>query len=175
MAEYVIKEGEDHADVARRLLAESDDPNGVVWAPRPDTYGGGVYVVNNEETVAKVARDLQQARDLEAQRITDAQAAADERDAKADETGLTPAQLGFPANAGTDPGAPGTEGTPSEVDEDDDAETGESVEDDPATPEDESQMTPAQRRKAARQRKAQEDQANADAAKGDADASEEAK
>jgi hypothetical protein len=171
MAEYVLKEGEEHADVARRLLAESDDPNGVLWAPRPDTYGGGVYVVNNEETVAKVARDLQQVRDDQAKRIADAQAAADERDAKADETGLTPSQLGFPANSGSDPGAPGTEGTPQDDDEDDTP-----VEDDPATPEDESQMTPAQKRKAARLAKAKQDEADAQTdGKTNAEASEGAK
>jgi hypothetical protein len=175
MAEYVLKEGEEHADVARRLLAESDDPNSVLWAPRPDTYGGGVYVVNNEETVAKVARDLQQVRDDQAKQIAAAQAAADERDAKADETGLTPAQLGFPANAGADPGAPGTEGVTPEVGAEDDETTEEPVADDPATPEDESQMTPAQKRKAARQAKAQQDEADAQKASTDTEASEGAK
>lgn len=175
MAEYVLKEGEEHADVARRLLAESDDPNGVLWAPRPDTYGGGVYVVNNEETVAKVARDLQQVRDDQAKQIADAQAAADKRDARADETGLTPTQLGFPANAGSDPGAPGTEGTPQDV-EDDGDEDDTPVEDDPATPEDESQMTPAQKRKAARLAKAKQDEADAaKASSTDGEASEGAK
>lgn len=159
MAEYVLKAGENHAEVAGRLLAEVDDPQAVVWSPRPDVFGGGVYVVNDDAAVAKVARDLQQARDDEARRIAEAQAAADERDARADETGLTPAELGFPASL-----------PPSDAEED-----GEPVEDDPSTPEDESAQTPAQRRKAARLAKAQQEQADAEKAKSDADASEEAK
>jgi len=188
MAEYVLREGDTHTDVARRLLAEVDDPQAVVWAPRPDVFGGGVYVVNDEAAVAKVVADLQAKRDDEAKRISAAQAKADERDARADETGLTPAQLGFPANAGTDPGAPGTagtlatdeaahrgdgllapetaqtetvtnaDGTVSEVN--DEEVSDEAVTDDPATPEDESKMTPAQRRRAAREAKAKADAEN---------------
>lgn len=207
MAEYVLHPDDNPADVARALLDKASDPSSVMWSPRPDVPGGGVYVVNNEETVAEVSRQFQQQRDAEAKRIADAQAAAEERDAKADETGLTPAQLGFPANMGTDPGAPGTAGVlatdeaarrgdgllapeiaqtqttqnadgtvsastepvaPSErvgdvdgpdspvadPDEDDAA-------DDPSTAEDESKMTPAQRRAAKRKAAAE---AAADAA-----------
>jgi hypothetical protein len=155
MAEYVLSEGDTHVEVARRLLAEVDDPQAVVWAPRPDVPFGGVYVVNDEAAVAKVAAEMKTRRDAEATRIADAKAAADERDARASETGLTPAQLGIPANTGTDPGAPGTAGTLAPVDGDGaDAEDAEPVEDDPATAEDESKMTPAQRRKAKRDREA---------------------
>lgn len=173
MAEYILKDGENHAEVAQRLLAEVDDPQGVVWSPRPDVYGGGVYVVNDEAAVAKVSADMARARDEEAQRIAEAQRLADERDAKADETGLTPTELGFPANVGTDPGAPGTEGTASVPDEDDSDEGDEVVVDDPSTPEDEAAMTPAQRRKATRERKQAEEAAAAEASNDGA--SEEAK
>jgi hypothetical protein len=154
MAEYILKDGESHEEVAQRLLAEVEDPQGVTWSPRPDVYGGGVYVVNDEAAVAKVATDMARVRDEEAQRIAEAQRLADERDAKASETGMTPTELGIPANRGTDPGAPGTEGTASNPDEDDSDKGDDS--DDPSTPEDESTMTPAQRRKAARERKAAE-------------------
>jgi hypothetical protein len=189
MAEYVMKEGDTHQDVARRLLAEVDDPQAVAWSPRPDVYMGGVYVVNDDAAVAKVASDLKQARDAEAKRIADAQAFAEERDKQADETGMTPRELGFPAAVQSDPGAPGTEGVLADevsaargdgllapeiaqTDDETGADAGdEPVQDDPATPEDESQMTPAQRRKAARQRKADADAADANKS----DASEEAK
>ena len=170
MAEYVLQEGDTHLDVARALLAEVDDPQSVVWAPRPDVYGGGVYVVNDEDAVANAVRVLQTRRDEQAKQIDEAQRAAEARDKRADETGLTPAQLGIPASIGTDPGAPGTAGTLADVDEEDD---GEPVEDDPATPEDESKMTPAQKRAAKRKRDA--DAAAADAAKTDGAAQEEVK
>jgi hypothetical protein len=188
------------AEVARALLDKVDDPQAVVWAPRPDVPGGGVYVVRDEAVVAEVTRARKQARDDQARRISEAQAAADDRDAKADETGLTPAELGIPASTGTDPGAPGTEGvraTPEAATRGDgllapeltqnadgtvsaDDESGEdgadaeSGEDDPATPDvDESKMTPAQRRAA--KRRAAADKAAADQADVDSAAQEETK
>lgn len=186
MAEYVMHPDDNPVEVVRGLLDKVDDPAKVMWSPRPDVPGGGVYVVNDEEAVAAVVAERKAARDAEAQRIADAQAAADKRDAKADETGLTPSELGIPASTGTDPGAPGTAGvlaTPEAAQRGDgllapeiaqtptvqnadgtvspadastadeaaaDAEDGEPVADDPATPEDESKMTPAQRRAAKR-------------------------
>lgn len=166
MAEYVLKRGEDHADVARRLIAEVDDPQAVVWLPRPDVYGGGVYSVRDERAVAKVARDLQQDRDDEEQRIAEAMRLADERDARADETGMTPTELGFPASL------PPVVEDDEEADEE--ADTDKPVFDDPATAEDESAMTPAQRRRAARKAKAPEAAAEPPVVSTE-DASEEAK
>jgi hypothetical protein len=153
-AEYPLRPGDDAADVAQMLLDHAEAPEHIQWAPRPDTPGGGVFVVHDEAVAAEVARLRQEQRDAEAQRIADAQAAADERDAKADETGLTPAELGFPAAGGTDPGSAAeaernaevTSTEPAtEADTDGDEEP---AADDPETPEDESKMTTAQRRKA---------------------------
>lgn len=176
MAEYVMHPGDDPVEVVRALLNKAEAPEHVVWAPRADVPGGGVYVVRDEATVAEVSRAMQAKRDEEAKRIADAQAAADERDAKADETGLTPSELGFPASTGSDPGAAGTEGvqaTPEaavrgdgllapelvenpdgtlsspeqvEAENGDDADN-EPTPDDPDTPDvDESKQTPAQKR-----------------------------
>jgi hypothetical protein len=194
VAEYVMHPEDNPVEVVRALLDRVDDPQAVMWSPRPDVPGGGVYVVRDEETVAEVSRLQQAKRDEQAKAIADAQAAADARDAKADETGLTPAELAIPASTGTDPGAPGTEGvqatpeaasrgdgllapeitanpdgTVSTDGEESDPDTGESepVADDPTTPEDESKMTPAQRRAAKRKAAAEAaatEQANADSA-----------
>lgn len=164
MAEYVMHPDDDATEVARQLLARVDDPQAVMWSHRPDVPGGGVFVVRDEETVAEVVRLRQQARDEQAKRIADAQQAADERDAKADETGLTPTELGIPASTGTDPGAPGTEGVLVDDESGEDgADDDEPAVDDPSTPDvDESKLTPAQRRAA--KRKAAADQAAADEA-----------
>lgn len=196
MAEYVMHPEDDSVEVARGLLDRVEDPQAVMWSPRPDVPGGGVFVVRDEETVAEVARVQQQKRDTQAQQIADAQAAAEQRDAKADETGLTPTELGFPASTGADPGAPGTEGVRASDEaaargdgllapevtenpdgtvssEEDDPDTGESATDDPSTPEDESKMTPAQRRAA--KRKAAAEAAAAEQAQADSAAQEETK
>jgi hypothetical protein len=158
VAEYVLQPGDDPGDVAKQLI-EAAGPENVHWFPRPDVPGGGVFQVNDEEAIAGVARTRAAARDAETRRIEEAQAAADERDAKADETGMTPHELGFPANAGTDPGSVAEAERNAEVTGDADPEgDGEEVEaddepvavDDPAAAEDESKMTPAQRRAARR-------------------------
>ncbi|HEU5111008.1 MAG TPA: hypothetical protein VFT95_20905, partial [Micromonosporaceae bacterium] len=115
MAEYVMQEGDTAAEVARALLDKTDDPGSVHWSPRPDVPGGGVFVVHDEQVAAEVARERAEARQAEADRIAAAQAVAEERDAKADETGMTPAELGFPANAGTDPGSAGEAARIAEV------------------------------------------------------------
>lgn len=110
MGEYVMHPDDNPVEVVRALLDKASDPSQVMWSPRPDVPGGGVYVVNDDALIREVAQAQKAKRDAEAQRIADAQAAADERDKQADETGLTPAQLGIPASQGSDPGAPGTEG-----------------------------------------------------------------
>lgn len=158
-AEYPLRHGDNPAEVAQMLLDRADAPEHIQWAPRPDTPGGGVFVVHDEAVAADVARLRQEQRDAEAQRIEAAQTAADERDAKADETGLTPAELGYPAAGGTDPGSAAEAQANAEVTADavtstepladePPAEDEEPVADDPSTPEDESKMTTAQRRKA---------------------------
>src|SRR4051794_21405608 len=110
MTEYVPGPDEDLETVARRLLAAAKNPGAIQWSPRPNSHPhGGVYVLPDEDAddiIAAVARERAESD----ARIEAALAAADERDAKADETGLTPEQLGFPAALGADPGAPGTEG-----------------------------------------------------------------
>lgn len=148
MAEVVLQEGDTHEGVARSLLAKVGDASAVAWSPRPDVYGGGVYVVADESAASAFVRERQQRQDEQAAAIKKAQEFAEERDAKASETGATPAELGFAANIGTDPGAPGTEGTPSEVDEDDEDET-----EDDETSEDSAEprkQTTAQKRSARR-------------------------
>ena len=178
MGEYVMHPDDNPVEVVRSLLDKASDPSQVMWSPRPDVPGGGVYVVNDDELIRQVVAEQKAKREAEARRIAEAQAAADERDKQADETGLTPAQLGIPANQGSDPGAPGTEGqqvtldaaqrgdgllapelvenpdgTVVPADETDGSDEPPAV-DDPNTPEDESKMTPAQRRAAKKAAKA---------------------
>lgn len=147
MTEYVLGPDEDHETVARRLLDAAKDPASVMWSPRPNTHPhGGVYVLADEEAdaiIAAVAKERQRVAD----RIQAAQEAAAARDAKADETGLTPEELGMSGSLGGDPGAPGTAtgeaqaaGTVAEETvPSDDAEDAadEAIVDDPNTPEDE--------------------------------------
>jgi hypothetical protein len=160
MAEYQMAEDDVPAEVSRALIDKAG-PENVHWSPRPDVPGGGVFVVSDDAAVAHVAQVRAEARRAEAERIAAAQAAAEERDAKADETGMTPNELGFSANAGTDPGSRGEAERNAEVTGD--AEPTEPAEgdeepavDDPATADDEAAMTPAQRR-AARRAKAAAD------------------
>lgn len=147
MTEYVLGPDEDQQEVAQRLLAAAKNPGAIAWSPRPNAHPhGGVYVLPEDEAEAIIAAVAKQ-RDAERARIEAALTAAEERDAKADETGLTPEQLGFPAAVGGDPGAPGTEGgeaqaagavTPETVPDADPAdEADEAIVDDPNTPQDE--------------------------------------
>jgi len=125
MTEYVLGPDEDQQEVAQRLLAAAKDPASVSWSPRPNSHPhGGVFVLVDDEAEAIIAA-VAAARKAQEDRITAALAAAEERDVKADETGLTPAQLGFPADT-----------TPAE-DEDAEDAADEAVVDDPSTPEDE--------------------------------------
>lgn len=157
MAEYVLQPDDDPAEVARALLDKAASPDGVHWSPRPDVPRGGVFVVNDEETVAAVTRERGEARRIEAERIAEAQQAADQRDELADETGLTPLELGIPANQGTDPGSAAEAERNAELTAEDADEDEPVVEDDPATPEDESKLTPAAARRARREAKAKAD------------------
>lgn len=112
MAEYVLQDGDTHLDVARALIAKAG-ADAVDWSPRPDVPGGGVYVVRDEQALASFVQERQAARQAEAERIATAQKAADERDAKLDETGATPAELGMSPNLGTDPGSAQNSATPA--------------------------------------------------------------
>lgn len=148
MTEYVLGPDEDHQTVARRLLDAAKDPASVMWSPRPNTHPhGGVYVLADEEAEA-IIEAVRKQREAETARIEAALSAAEERDSRADETGLTPEQLGFPGASGSDPGAPGTasgeaqaggvvseETVPPSDDPQDAAD--EAVVDDPSTPQDE--------------------------------------
>lgn len=147
MTEYVLGPDEDQQTTAQRLLAAAKNPAGVQWSPRPNTHPhGGVYVLPDDEAdqiIAAVAKFRQE----EADRINAALDLANERDARADETGLTPEQLGYAGALGSDPGAPGTESgeaqaggtvaqeTVPDIDAQDAADL--AVVDDPNTPEDE--------------------------------------
>lgn len=152
MAEVVLQEGDTHEGVARSLLAKVGDASAVAWSPRPDVYGGGVYVVADESAASAFVRERQQLQEEQAARIAKAQQFAEERDAKASETGATPAELGFAANIGNDPGAPGTEGAredQQDADEDDeDEDDDESAETPGESPE--AKQTTAQKRSARR-------------------------
>jgi hypothetical protein len=103
VAEIVIQADDDQGQVARDLLGKAgDSPERVVWTPRPNVPHGGVYVV--DEGLADEYRQLVlQRREAEASAIEARLAAAEKRDAEVADTGLTPAELGFPAN--TDAGA----------------------------------------------------------------------
>ena len=125
MTEYVPGPDEDLETVARRLIAAAKDPQSVAWSPRPNSHPhGGVYVLPDDDAESIIAA-VAKTRQDEADRIDAALKAADERDAKADETGLTPEQLGFPADT-----------VAGEVEDPEDA-ADEAVVDDPNTPEDE--------------------------------------
>lgn len=104
--EYGLQDGDNTADLARELIDRAG-PENVHWAPRPDTPGGGVFVVNDDQAAADVLKARKLRRDAETARIEEAQKAADERDKAIDGTGVTPAEAGFPANSGTDPGSTG--------------------------------------------------------------------
>lgn len=54
MAEYVIGKDEDRTTVARRLLAQvgPERADQVVWIPRADVNGGGVFIIPDEDADA---------------------------------------------------------------------------------------------------------------------------
>lgn len=135
MAEYVLTHGDDPAEVARLLIDNSDDPDHVHWYPRPDVPAGGVFVVQDDAVAASISQEMARRRSVaEADRLDlGADSGADSVEVvDADEVDETAGQ--------------------GDGDEDGEPDSGEVV-DDPATPEDESKMTPAQRR-AARKAKA---------------------
>lgn len=57
-AEYTVGEGQTVGELARELLdtaRELDrDPSVIAWTPRPDTDGGGVFVVTDTEVAQRV-------------------------------------------------------------------------------------------------------------------------
>lgn len=127
MAEIYVGQDETKEEVARRLLDQADHPDHVVWQPRSGQEAGGVFYVPDDEVDALVAR-VKAKRDAEAKLTEERIAAADRRDELASETGLTPAQLGFPANATGDPGSFPVEDVEDE-DEDDEAADDEAASD----------------------------------------------
>jgi hypothetical protein len=167
--EYVLVEGDNLQEVARDLLEQAASPDQVHWSPRPDVYGGGVFVLADESIAQRTVERRRARRAEEAARIEAAQKAADKRDSDpAVAEGLaTPAEAGFAANAGTDPGSAGEaerirEATSSDQDaaaqEDEDDDEDEA--DDDGVPA-ERPLTTAQKRAAA---KAAKEKAAADAA-----------
>lgn len=144
MAEYVMAEGDTAADVARALLDRAESPDDVHWSPRPDVPGGGVFVVRDEAVVADVAHELAQARE-------ERERAADEGEPEPVPAGPTEEGVDTSAALDVTPPAAGENAAETVESEDDEPAT-----DDPDTPEDESKMTPAQRR-AARRAKAAAD------------------
>lgn len=154
--EYVLTEGDVLQEVARDLMDQAESPDQVHWSPRPDVYGGGVFVLADEgiaqrTVAARRARRAEQAAQIEA-----AQKAADERDSDpAVAEGLaTPAEAGFAADRAVAP-AP-----LEDADDDEDAEDDEADDDEDAEPV-EQPLTTAQKRAAA---KAAKQKAAADAA-----------
>lgn len=106
MAEYVLREDEDQTTVAQELLANADHPDHVQWRPRSGVPHGGVYEIDDGLAERMIAHRRSVA-EAESTRIADALAAAEERDS-ADgvaEGLVTPAEAGFAASTGTDPGA----------------------------------------------------------------------
>lgn len=145
MSEYVLGVDENPEQTVRELLAHADDPASVVWSPRPDVPHGGVYVIPDALS-EKVLAARQAVRDAQAKQIQQGLDFAEQRDSHdAVVQGLaTPAEAGFPAAVGNDPGAPGTETGPNPLVPDDrsDEERAQdaadaAVVDDPSTPQDE--------------------------------------
>jgi hypothetical protein len=168
--EYMLEPGQSHDELARDLLEQAASPDQVHWSPRPDVYGGGVYVLA-DEGIAQRTREVRAARRAEqARQIEQAQAAAEERDSHPDvaEGLLTPAEAGFAANAGTDPGSAGAAEANAEAtadtakDAEDAADEAETAEDDGADEAAEAKLTPAQKRAAAKKAKQAQDAEAAD-------------
>jgi hypothetical protein len=122
MAEYIMAEDETAAEVARALLDQAASPDDVHWSPRPDVPGGGVFVVRDEEVVARVVAARAHARAEAEQPPPSAEPAGEEADEE-------------PGDEETEPLTEGDE---------------EPAVDDPTTPEDEAAMTPTARRAARR-------------------------
>jgi hypothetical protein len=168
MAEIHVKDGETKEEVARRLLDQAAHPDHVVWQPRSGVAEGGIFYVPDDEVddlIARVEAKRDADRRLTEQRIK----AADERDAKVADTGLTPEQLGFPANATGDPGSFPVEDVEDDDDELELDEDGEPVNEPgqaPPAAEEEPKLTRAEQRRRDRKRAADEAKA-AEQAKAD--------
>lgn len=176
--EYVLVEGDNLQEVARDLLEQAASPDQVHWSPRPDVYGGGVFVLSDETIAQRTVERRRARRAEEAAQIEASQKAADERDSHpAVAEGLaTPAEAGFAANAGTDPGSAGeaerirqdTAAQQLTPEEESDADEDDETDDDDETPDDgvpaEKPLTTAQKRAA---KKAAAERAAADKAVAD--------
>lgn len=151
--EYALGPDDTHESLAKDLLEQAEHPGQVTWSPRPDVHGGGVYVLA-DEGIAQRVREVRYARRAEdARKQEAAEAFAKTRDESPDvaEGLATPAEAGFPASIGGDPGAAGTETAPAETVEDEGPADEEPADDNSTTPEDESRQTPAQKRAAKRE------------------------
>lgn len=153
--EYVLVEGDNVQEVARDLLDQAESPDQVHWSPRPDVYGGGVYVLADEGIAQRTIAARRARRGEQAAQIEASQQAAEKRDSDpAVAEGLaTPAEAGFAANAGTDPGSAGEADriagdTSDDADDDGDAEDDAEADDD-GVPADKP-LTTAQKRAAAK-------------------------
>jgi hypothetical protein len=169
--EYYLQEGDTHESLARDLLEQAANPEQVVWRPRPDVFGGGVYELA-DEAIAQRVREVRAARRRdEAAQIEASQKAAEDRDSHEDVASglLTPAEAGFPANAGTDPGSAREAEEAEEADDEEVVE--DEADDEPSEGDDEPRLTPAQKRAATRAEKAKK-QAEAKQAAADEEKSE---
>lgn len=101
MADIIIGPDESKEQVARELLDQAEHPDHVIWRPRSNTPHGGVFEVPDDEVEALVAR-REAAQQASQQLVQDRLDRAAERDDLASRTGLTPAELGFPANGPED-------------------------------------------------------------------------
>jgi hypothetical protein len=159
VAEIYVKDGETKEEVARRLLDQAAHPDHVVWQPRSGQEAGGIFYVPDDEVDDLIAR-VEAKRNAERQETERRIKAADERDAKVADTGLTPEQLGFSANAVGDPGS-----FPVEDVEDDEDEADEPGQAPPSTDE-APKLSRAEQRRLAR-KQAAEEAAREEAAKAD--------
>lgn len=150
--EYYLQEGDTHESLARDLLEQAANPDQVHWSPRPDVYGGGVYLLSDGSIAERVREARAARRAEEGKRIEASLKAAAERDSHEDVASglLTPAEAGFAASI-----------SPAETaGEDDAADEDEEPEGADEEPE---RLTPAQKRARTKaQKQAEAEKAAAD-------------
>jgi hypothetical protein len=90
--EYPLQEGDDPVKLAQDLIEQATDPDHVHWYPRPDTAGGGVFVLA-DPTIAERVRAKRQAdaeAEAQAKLAKAAEAETDDEGDEPDETGDEP-------------------------------------------------------------------------------------
>lgn len=102
--EYFLQEGDNVTDVARALIDQAAEPDDVHWMPRPDTIGGGVFVLRDatiaERVQAKLRADAEEAARVAAdERARHAAEEEDDEDEGDDTADETPAEPGKPLTA----------------------------------------------------------------------------